>query len=249
MKRLLSIVGISFTVFSIGFPAGKHQSFPYKQTSQLHGSLLRDDSFPPEREIRRTDVLNTLIEKYGYRSYLEIGQGQRTDNIDLIDCPIKIGVDPEKSLNAAYQMTSDEFFAINNDSFDLIFIDGLHMSGQVEKDINNSLKILKENGTIVVHDCNPANEEMQMVPRIQQIAWTGDVWKAWVKFRATRPDLKMYVIDADFGIGIIRKGSQETISLPDNPTYEYLDKNRRKILNLIDIKAFLDDLKNRPPRP
>lgn len=87
---------------------------------------------------------------------------------------------------------------------------------------------------------------MQIVPR-QQKVWTGDVWKTWVKLRGTRPDLKMYVVDADSGCGIIRRGTQETIKLPENLTYEALDKNRKKFLNLVDVNSFLKDLKGDLP--
>lgn len=187
-------------------------------------------------------ILNTLVEKHKYQSYLEIGQGQRFANFDWINCRIKIGVDPDKTWCAAYQTTSDEFFAKNKESFDLIFIDGLHEADQVEKDILNALNVLNDNGTIVVHDCNPKTKEMQIVPR-QVKYWSGDVWKAWVKLRTSRPDLKMVVIDADRGLGVIRRGAQEIIKIPEPLTYEKLDKNRKEFLNLVDTNFFLKDLR------
>jgi len=49
-----------------------------------------------------------------------------------IDSKIKIGVDPDRKANAAFQMPYDEFFAQNKQSFDLIFINGLHDATQVE---------------------------------------------------------------------------------------------------------------------
>jgi hypothetical protein len=205
-------------------------------------SVLSYDKLPPTVRLNRTNILNALVEKYGYTSYLEIGQGLRTANFEWIRCRIKIGVDPAPSLNAAYRMTSDEFFKINRATFDLIFVDGLHEAGQVERDILNSLEILNANGTILVHDCNPTTKEMQLVERTQGV-WTGDVWKARVKLRATRPDLKMVVIDAGSGCGLIRRGRQELIRLPGNLSYEFLDKNRKEWLNLVDGQHFLEDLK------
>ncbi len=210
--------------------------------SDTNSSILHYDSISPQRKIKRTTILNTLVERYNYQSYLEIGQGQRANNFDWINCRIKIGVDPKKSLNAAYQMTSDEFFAINNDSFDLIFIDGLHHADQVERDIINALNVLNDNGTIVVHDCNPTTKAMQIVPQGKG-TWTGDVWKTWVSLRAARPDLNMFVIDADNGCGIIRRGTQKIIKLPENLTYEVLDKKRKELLNLVDVNFFLKYLK------
>ena len=51
----------------------------------------------------------------------------------------------------------------------------------------------------------------------------------------------MNVIDTDNGVGVIQFGTQECITLPDdafNLTYQYLDSNRTKILNLISINEF-----------
>jgi SAM-dependent methyltransferase len=208
-------------------------------------SMLHLDPLPARLRIRRSAILNTLVDKYGYRSYLEIGQGQREQNLDWIQCPIRIGVDPEPTLNAAYKMTSDDFFAQNNDTFDLVFIDGLHHADQVERDILNALAILNDDGTIVVHDCNPLAEEYQRVPPPKNPkAWTGDVWKTWVKFRASRPDLMMYVVDIDFGCGVIRRGRQDTIRIPDPLTYAQLDSHRAEWLNLVSVQDFLARLRD-----
>ena len=38
--------------------------------------------------------------------------------------------------------------------FDIIFVDGLHEKQQVKKDILNSIKFLKDGGTIICHDVN-----------------------------------------------------------------------------------------------
>jgi len=210
--------------------------------NKQYSSILHYESISAGQNITRTMILNTLVEKHNYQSYLEIGQGQRFANFDWINSRIRIGVDPDKTMSAAYQTTSDEFFAKNKDSFDLIFIDGLHEADQVEKDIINALNVLNDNGTIVVHDCNPKTKEMQIVPR-QVKYWSGDAWKAWVKLRNTRPDLKMFVIDADRGVGIIRRGTQEIIKIAEPLTYEELDMNRKIFLNLVDINFFLKDLK------
>lgn len=206
-------------------------------------SILGYDKIPETLGLDRTLILNALIERHGYTSYLEIGQGHRELNHDRIQCPIRIGVDPDRSLLAAYQMTSDDFFARNKATFDLIFVDGLHYAYQTEKDILNALKVLNERGTILVHDCNPATKEMQVIPRTT-VLWNGDVWKAWVRLRATREDLDMFVIDADNGCGLIRRGRQATITIPERLSYEDLAKNRKGWLNLVDQDAFLKDLKS-----
>ena len=191
-----------------------------------------DDVVSPPKT--RTDVINIIRGQHNYQSYLEIGQGSREDNFDAIACKIKIGVNPDSKSNAAYQMTSDEFFAQNKLTFDLIFIDGLPQAAQTERAIVNSLKILNPGGTIVVRDCNPTSPGQQ-----------GDVWKAWVKLRATHVDLKMTTINVDGGCGVITRGKQSKLGLPAELNYQDLEAHRKEWLNLLEVDDFLKNLARR----
>jgi len=235
-KHIYKILIISLIINLTGFlyVAGKlyHNRPDSLNTliSKPYVSILNYDSLPPDVEIDKTFMLNTLVEKFNYISYLEIGQGKAENNFNRINCKIRIGVDPNPACNAAYCLPSDEFFKINKSTFDLIFIDGLHHNEQVYRDIINSLNCLNENGTIVVHDCNPDNEATQIVPQEEEI-WTGDVWKAWVKLRSEKNDLEMFVVNTN-GCGIIRAGKQNTINISDSLTYRYLSENREYLLNL-----------------
>ena len=87
--------------------------------------------------------------------------------------------------------------------YDVIFIDGLHYYKQVLKDIKNSLKILNNDGFILVHDCLPRTLAHQAVPRYRA-SWNGDVWKSIVELRK---DINLDIITCkiDFGVAIIRK--------------------------------------------
>ncbi len=49
-------------------------------------------------------------------------------------------------------MNSDLFFKQNSKTFDLIYIDGNHRAPQVKKDLDNSLKILNNNGILIIDD-------------------------------------------------------------------------------------------------
>lgn len=162
--------------------------------------------------MNRTQIINHLIKIYGHKSYLEIGVDHPELNFNKIICKEKIGVDPNPKARATKVMTSDEFFQSNTRKFDCIFIDGLHHAEQVEKDIFNSLECLSEGGTIICHDMNPTTKEMQSVPREQGI-WTGDCWRAWLKYRDEKY-LSMHVLDADYGVGVIRRGIQKPLNLP-----------------------------------
>lgn len=187
----------------------------------------------------RTDILNFLAKKHNYTSYLEIGV-EDGKNFRKIDIANKTGVDPNGGKDVL-AMTSDEFFRVNRMKFDLIFIDGLHHASQVAKDIENALKILNANGTILCHDMNPTNEKQQITPRSQE-EWTGDCWKAWVYIKQCRSELSMFVIDTDFGCGIIRFGSQPLLEPDLNVTWSQFDKNRKAWLGLISEGDFLTSM-------
>lgn len=189
--------------------------------------------------MKRQEIIQLLIDKNQYKSYLEIGVASPDSTFNQIKIKNKTSVDPRKDYEYTYNLTSDEFFSINTNKFDIVFIDGLHERTQVYKDINNSLAILNESGTIVCHDMSPPNEMCQIVP--QQVGeWCGDCWKAWVQLRMFSSNLEMYVIDTDYGVGIIKRGIQKTLPLITDFTWKEFEINRKKWLNLISVKEFED---------
>jgi hypothetical protein len=190
----------------------------------------------------RTEIINGLIEKNNYKSYLEIGVNtpeQPGYNWVGVKIPIKHGVDP--NVDTTYKMTSDEFFDnYISQKYDIIFVDGLHLHEQVYRDIVNSLNNLNENGVIVVHDCNPITEITQRRERASD-AWHGDVWKAIVQLRIENPNIEINTVNTDEGCGIIKKGKQKLLSVSENENYYdygFLEKNRETAINLISIETF-----------
>ncbi len=192
--------------------------------------------------MKRWDVINAFIEKFHYSNYLEIGfdKGQ---NFGLVKAKNKTAVDP--AVECTYKMTSDDFFKQldPNIRYDIVFIDGLHIAEQVIKDVENSLQHLADNGTIIIHDCNPSNEIRAAEERTTN-KWNGTVYKAFIHFRMTRDDLSMYVVDTDHGCGVIYRGKQNTVK-PENITYEFFDKNRKQLLNLTSIDEFKSKLERK----
>ena len=133
-------------------------------------------------------------------------------------------------------MTSDEFFKNNNDTFDLIFIDGLHQYDQVKKDVYNALKFLNKNGVILLHDCMPTSFIRQTAKRSSNI-WNGDVWKNIVELR-TLEKIDTYTIYADQGIGLILKRKNKNkllLSIDNFNKLKFKDyyKNYKLFLNII----------------
>lgn len=195
--------------------------------------------------MKRWEIINEFIKKYNYKDYLEIGldSGRCRDRVIAEN---KTTVDPsKKSNNPTHLMTSDEFFDQNKDKFDIIFIDGLHEAHQVYNDIINSLDCLRDGGTILCHDMLPSSEIIQRVPRENAI-WTGDCWKSFFRLRATRKDLEMFVVESDWGVGVIRKGSQEIYPEFDidfsKMDWEMFTQNR-KVMNTVSVTKFMEIVK------
>jgi hypothetical protein len=195
--------------------------------------------------VKRWDLLNHLIDTRGYRRYLEIGVRDPSRNFDRIRAAEKTSVDPSPLGPVTYELPSDEFFARlgaeqPGKQYDLVFIDGLHLADQVERDVENSLRHLAPGGTLVLHDCNPESRDAQTEDYDGIKRWNGTVWKAWAKLRATRADLAMAVVDIDDGCGVITRGSQQCWQLPSLDyaalDYSYLRRNRRGLLNLVPVE-------------
>jgi len=194
-----------------------------------------------ERVVTRTDIINRVAWHIVANRYLEIGVASGV-NFSKVDVPIKVGVDPVWRTDlCTHEMTSDEFFDSHMVPFDIVFIDGLHEDGQVRRDINNALAC-GPNVFVVCHDMNPEVETYQkgwdQLSETERFGpWTGDCWKAWAHLRVTRPDLSMFVVDTDYGCGVITAGSQEPLGYYE-PTWRYFDEHRAEILNLISVDQF-----------
>jgi hypothetical protein len=194
--------------------------------------------------MKRTDIINFLIQKYGYKSYLEVGTQDPTSNFDLINADTKVSIDPFPKGKVTFVGTSDEYFdSIDNTTqYDIIFIDGLHHDDQVLRDINNSLNHLSDNGSIVIHDCLPMTERMQERDD-HGGEWTGDVWKAIAELRVESIDLDIKVVNTDYGCGIIRRGTN--IPYKTNEVYKrfsYYATHRDNLMNIISIEQFIQIL-------
>jgi len=192
--------------------------------------------------MNRHQIINHIIKKNGYKRYLEIGV-RKGHCFKKVVCDHKDGVDPrpqKHKVDIEYIMTSDDFFKSISSShkYDIVFIDGLHERDQVLRDVYNSFDHLTEGGTIVMHDCNPESEYMTRFKR------NGNVWEALVELRRN-PNLNVKVVDDDHGVGIITIGSQEVLELTDNVelTYDFLESDRKNILNLISVEEFEKETK------
>lgn len=216
-------------------------------------------------DMSHLEIINKLIKKNDFKTYLEVGikDGHCFFNVDIIR---KVGVDPNISFLLAfnnlvanelirlrclvvphidiYNITSDDYFQrMYIENFDMIFIDGMHTREQVYRDIDNSLKILKPGGKILVHDTNPTNKLVANPTAPIVSDWSGDVWKAIVDLRCKRNDLAFMTVDIPFGLTMITLNAEEKQDLLDDKNkcieFEEFKKNRKELLNLVPKEEFL----------
>jgi hypothetical protein len=229
----------------------------------------------------KAEVVQGVVDKIRARTYLEIGVWQGVSFMP-VRIRRKIAVDPKfgitrKSrlkwllLNPAnwtaeyHECTSDAYFARKNptDRFDVVLIDGLHTFEQSLKDVLNALDSLNETGVIVMHDCNPSHaaaaypalsfhDAAVSNPPGWTYVWNGDVWKTVCYLRSQRDDLRVFVLDSDFGLGIVTRGTpDDRLALSEDQlrsmTYEDLELHRRHLLNLKPESYLPEFLKSLAP--
>lgn len=211
-----------------------------------------------KKQPRRTAIINQLIRSLGKQDvhYLEIGVRNPADNFDGVQASHKYSVDPSvefKSNPVMFQMTSDAFFGklragellTPQMKFDVIFIDGLHLAEQVERDTHHALACLAEGGFVVLHDCNPptqwhAREAFHCELTPAGVQWNGTTWKAYFKARGL-PGVQSCCIDSDWGVAVLcRHLPLGTGDSSGNPFYEFqvMADHRQEHLNLMSYEAF-----------
>ena len=229
-----------------------------------NGLVMLADAWPGVNRIRAVQrALNGRVNPV----YLEIGVS-RGQAFQRISADVKIAVDPAFKLSARtreladakgreihyFETTSDAFFEserafLEQHPIDVALIDGLHTYGQVVRDVEKTLRYLRDDGVIFLHDCNPPFAlaarpaaswddfiAQQSGPLVIGV-WNGDVWKAIVQLRSTRHDLLVGVLKCDQGVGFVRKGSPESplfysVEQVEALTYADLKADRERLLNL-----------------
>jgi hypothetical protein len=216
--------------------------------------------------MKKEFIIQAIVNKIRAKTYLEIGV-QRGKNFFAINADNKIAVDPHFMFGIARrvknitqlvkhsfnEMTSDDFFKARapqlfaSIKIDVAFIDGLHTYEQSLQDFKNCYHYLSDNGVILFHDCNPlsmeAAEKANSPQEIQQkypgrtTEWNGDVWKTIVHLRSLYPELEVFVLDCDHGVGVARRkpnlsGLGFNEQRIQNLTYHDLEMNRNIFLNL-----------------
>ncbi|MGE5682331.1 MAG: class I SAM-dependent methyltransferase [Bacillota bacterium] len=215
----------------------------------------------------RVDIIKTISVNKKAKTYLEIGVNDgftflkvpiwkkiavdpsfRLRKRTILKYTIK---NPANINNRYFSMRSDDFFSqkaskVFPEKIDIAFIDGLHTFRQSLTDVQNTLRYLNEGGVIIMHDCSPPDEisayPAETLESVKETKgwkgdWCGDVWKTIPFLRATNKDLNIFVLDCDYGVGIISRGKPEgSLDLSESDiselSYNDLEKDRQGLLNM-----------------
>ena len=160
----------------------------------------------------KQDIVNYLISKYNLKSYLEISTPTTSGVYQDIICNDKTIL--FYSINQPMVRTDidiiplDDYKNIKFDKkFDIIFVDPYHTFEQTNHDLEFAYGLLSENGFIVVHDCYTTLKELYNI-EYQDEGWCGETYKSFINFNINHPEYQLFVIDCDFGCGIISKNKK-----------------------------------------
>lgn len=167
----------------------------------------------------KMDLINELAVIYGYRSYLEICtpttgtiyadldrgrysishrlmyryRDQFEDGMPIDYC--------SSSLDSGEGMAAVRAAGF---TYDVILVDPFHEYETSAQDLRQACTLLKPNGTIVVHDCNP-EEEAFVTPHYREGSWCGLTYKAYLDVLLDSVRLQSCTVDTDHGCAIVRR--------------------------------------------
>ena len=154
------------------------------------------------------DFFRQMHENLQPRTYLEIGVAEGK-SIRLARCRA-VGIDPGFKIVfpidndlALMRTTSDEYFSRENpleptggQSFDLAFIDGLHLFEFALRDFINTERHCNEQSLIVFDDMLPRTVDEAARER-HTVAWTGDVFSILAVLAEYRPELTVMPVNTN----------------------------------------------------
>jgi hypothetical protein len=214
----------------------------------------------------KVDIINLLIHKYSYTSYLEISTpttGRRFAEIDraslehchriLYRCGPKFDDGHEVTWRSADKTLETAFAeaSIAARPYDVVLVDSFHTYACSARDLSLALSLASSGGIVVMHDASPPTQDLT-TPEFIKGPWCGQSYAALIDLLLRRPSLEVYVVDVDFGVAVLRSDSRarHTISGPlaaawtaigDDPArrFAFFQAHRQELLNLIGVEEFL----------
>lgn len=227
-------------------------------------------SLPARRNtIKKYDLINVLARKHGYTRYLEISTprtGMRFAEVDeailttkhriFYHAPGNISDGLEVTHRTPEKVSYRVVAALLDDSsaaasYDIVFVDSYHSYEASMSDMLGALCLLRPGGVMIVHDCSPARWLLKR-PLIGKGYWCGASYQAFIDLTLPRRDLHSYTVNCDFGCGVVLKSPTSSTerdllqfnwyvaSLARDTRFDYFDRHRQALLNLVDEKTFYE---------
>ncbi len=222
---------------------------------------------PSSVEIPKYEIARMLAKRFEYVNYLEISTlttGLKYASVDkeqfsyrerfMYRCPAGFSDGEPIDYRAEGEPSEELLSELLNCglTFDFVFVDSWHGYESSYWDILLGLKLIGENGVVMVHDCNPPTANYAE-PDYCPAGWCGVTFAAYLDIVLADKDLFYITVDSDYGCGIISKSQQlkscfDAYSESDievgwralelSEKYDYLAKHRAKLLHLIPQNKF-----------
>ena len=202
-------------------------------------------------------ALDAIHKQLKPASYIEIGVCKGVSFALAQPEVVAIGIDPEPQLDLnslpekhrVIRDTSDNYFAsgriqddLGEGSFDMAFLDGMHLFEYALRDFINLEKYSTSDSIVFIHDLYPLNAETAARERFADF-WSGDVWKLALCLQEYRPDLNYSLLPCPpTGLGVVTGLNANSTVLQDNydeilekyikMPYSVLEDNKSKKLSL-----------------
>ena len=184
------------------------------------------------------DIVNMFVRARAYTSCLEVFYHGHS-HLDGVNCARRIRVTPSADGGGV----APAFIESGSEKFDVVIVD-VHRCDATLQYIERALSSLRPGGIVVLRNCLPTCERMAG-PEPDGGKWCGDVYQAAVWYFSGSPHL-CYTADEEYGCGIIdtalpsesQPGTVHT--RPEDLTYAEFDKDRCRLLNVVDRSAIYD---------
>jgi hypothetical protein len=228
-----------------------------------HSPRIRPDV--RNRLVTKSDVINAIAQKRQYVAYLELStpiSGHEFDKVTYPGLSIRHRFAYASQYRVDQQTATRRYEGFCLDAarlvrlcarYDIILVDSFHTYGCSMRDVLLARALLADGGTILVHDCNPPDEDFAS-PIYRDGAWPGATHAAFVDLMLNSNELEHCTIDLDVGLGIIRRCSSrpresleplkqtwERSRVDEALRFQVFSTHRHQLLNLVSLERFVRD--------
>lgn len=207
--------------------------------------------------MRRAEVVQKIIGLVGAKSYLEVGVN-RGETFHEVSCDKKVAVDPkflfdlksasQSNRNASYhEVTSDAFFEKSpiGETFDVIYLDGLHTYDQTLRDLMNAVAKLNPGGVIVIDDIYPSSyaaslpdlkmaEQLKALTGEKDMSWMGDVYRLAYFIESFMQPYSYATVGENHGQLVMWRGTRKAAEVGRTSALEAAEAEYHKIVTCPD---------------